>query len=383
MMYRPNIEVDNAARSGGRRKGRWRRSPLPIWIILPVMVGLVYITVFARRANDETRIEKLISYDDAIVEDNTIDEATSDAQYRVFRRRIIRDGIPAVNIRQIGYRELFNDSNYVQLSAARANGIDPHSIVDPADCEALVPIFSTRFYHVDTMYHSLPYLVPEAVLLLDYISHRYSQIMEARFPRVGQCRPIVTSALRTEQSERRLKRVNRNATDTSAHIYGTTFDLSAQRYEHVYTGHDTVIDACKEALAQALYEIRYEGLCYVKYERNSCFHITLRTTQYEGNDSSEMRSYINPGSPDYLLTKAPPRPKPRAVKKSEKPVVAKQAPKQAKTKQKKNSKQEKRERKKAAKQAEKQKDNNNKPTNTNHQISERERLSLEQFERNY
>lgn len=234
----------------------------------------------------------------------------------VLRNRLKRDQIPPLNLYSTTYRQLFDDSNYVQLHTARLVGLDPATIGNPAHCEALVPIFSTDLYRVDTMYHSEPYLIPEATLLLQYISLRFNELMQEHHPDKGHYKIIVTSALRTEASERRLRRVNRNATDTSCHMYGTTFDISAQRYEHP-SGCDTVVDYCKEMLARALYELRYEGLCYVKYERSSCFHITLRTTQYEGSLPSEQVSYCSPGSPSYLKTKAPERP-PFRVSKTEK-----------------------------------------------------------------
>ena len=232
-------------------------------------------------------------------------------------------------------------------------------------------IFSTAFYSVDTMYHSKPYLLPEAVLLLDYIAHRFDQLMDEHYPQIGRHKVIVTSALRTEQSEQRLRRVNRNATDTSCHIYGTTFDLSAQRYEHIASGRDTVVDACKQMLALALYELRYEGLCYVKYERGSCFHITLRTTQYEGDAASELRSYVNPGSPDYLLTKAPPRPAPsaRPATNTSKPAIS-------------SRRKDKSHRKDRQKRSQESAPATRQPAaQSGHTLTERERMSMENYER--
>ena len=280
------------------------------------------------------------------------------------------------------YRELFNDSNYVQLSAARAIGLDPARIGDPAANTALVPIFSTALYRVDTMYHSEPYLLPEAVLLLDYIAHRFKTLMAEHYPAIGEHKVIVTSALRTEQSERRLRRVNRNATDTSCHCYGTTFDLSAQRYEHTPSGRDTVVDACKQMLALALYELRYEGLCYVKYERGSCFHITLRTTQYEGPLAAEQMAYVNPGSPRYLQTKAPPRPRyHRPEKPAAEPSVAVRQESRASAPP--ASTKRKHAGRKADKPAAAESDKAPVVTLHNQPLSDRERMSLEQYERSY
>jgi len=338
-----------------------KRQPTFIWrrpLLLVALLGVAVVAVAAVKLSqnsDQRLYAAAIRDDDAVVGD----AGHTDDIHRVYRRRIVRSEIPPLNFNNIRYRELFNDSNYIQLSAARAIGIDPDRVGDPADNDALVPIFSTAVYRVDTMYHSVPYLLPD----------RFRVLMAEHYPSVGEHNIIVTSALRTEQSEQRLRRVNRNATDTSCHIYGTTFDLSAQRYEHVASGHDTVVDACKQMLALALYELRYEGLCYVKYERGSCFHITLRTTQYEGSAASETRSYVNPGSPDYLVTKAPPRPKPRVVKATEprkatKPSARRKAQSNATG------------RRKAAARSE--------AASTPRQpagLTERERMSLEQFER--
>lgn len=367
MMYRRENPVGSFTQR--RRRTRIRMALLSCGVLC--VAGVIFALVSIHR--HKTDVESLEMSDDALVEGMVED---NDAN-KVYRRRIVRSRIPELNYMNINYRELFNDSNYVQLTAARANGIDPAKVADPDDCEWLVPIFSTRWYRVDTMYHSVPYLVPEAVLLLDFIGHRFNQLMEMHYPKIGEHRIILTSALRTEQSERRLRRVNRNATDTSCHIYGTTFDLSAQRYEHIESGSDTVVDACKQMLALALYEIRYEGLCYVKYERGSCFHITLRTTQYEGQEDSEMRSYINPGSPGYLLTKAPPRPKaPATVKKA--------------NENKSVGRRQKRNRQKAGQPAANNKtakgavkEATSATTVRNDVITERERLSLEEYERRY
>ena len=367
MMYRHDIEENATQRRRKRRRFPWGKA-----LLLAVAVSFAVALTVRSSHSDKALYAAALRDDDAVVDSAT---AHSDDAHRVYRRRIVRSEIPPVSFGNITYRELFNDSNYVQLSAARANGIDPATLGDPAQSDELVPIFSTGLYSVDTMYHSVPYLLPEAVLLLDYIAHRFKTLMAEHHPSIGEHNVIVTSALRTEQSERRLRRVNRNATDTSCHIYGTTFDLSAQRYEHLPSGRDTVVDACKQMLAQALYELRYEGLCYVKYERGSCFHITLRTTQYEGSAASETRSYVNPGSPDYLVTKAPPRPRPQVAKApAAKPAAGRKkaaAPQRRKARATKPTKPA----------ASRQSNAGNAPQPASNRLTDRERISLEQFER--
>lgn len=377
MMYRPN---STNASSGAKRRRRRRnaRRGLGVAVVLVALVAVGGLLAFAtlHRSGDETASEAPLSF----IRSPFSALRSHKNEARVYRTRLQRDAIKPLNYRAIRYRELFNDSNYVQLSAARAVGIDPDALGDPADSKELVPIFSNEYYEVDTMWHALPYLVPEAALLAHYVGERFQLLMAQHYPQLGLHRPILTSALRTEQTERRLRRVNRNATDTSAHIYGTTFDLSAQRYLHVPSGHDTVVDACKQMLAMALYELRQEGLCYVKYERGSCFHITVRTTQYEGSLPSEQCSYLSPGSPAYLKTKAPARPrapKPRVARAASKaPAQAPARPAIAAT-----GRRQRQQRQATAPAA-----TERRQASTPHAtqaLTDRERLSLEQYERNY
>ncbi len=373
MMYRHASQPRPSGRSRGKK-------PWGKLLALLLAVGGVYAFVAVHQGNKNGRPSAL----SALSESETAPEAGDKKADLVFRNRLVRSQIPKVDYGRLAYAELFNDSNYVHLSAARANGIDPHALTDPAECDELVPIFSTALYQVDTMYHSVPYLVPEAVLLLQYIASRFHHLMEEHYPEMKDYKFIVTSALRTEESERRLKRVNRNATDTSCHIYGTTFDISVPRYESD-EGRDTVVDQCRQMMGLALYELRYEGLCYVKYERGSCFHITLRTTQYQGSLEAEKRQYFSPGSPTYMHTKAPARPKPRRVASSTEPQVQARQSRPAK----------------AAKPAAAKRRTPRKPASTTQNrsaakpqtdaapqqpyqpLTDRERLSLDQFERRY
>ena len=144
MMYRHNIEPS----SGRPRKVR-RRKPLSGRLLIVVAVAVLFVVVAAvsRSHSDAARYAAALRDDDAIVEG----KQRQDDAHRVYRRRIVRSEIPGLNYNNIAYRQLFNDSNYVQLSAARANGIDPSQVGDPAENSALVPIFSTAFYNVDTL----------------------------------------------------------------------------------------------------------------------------------------------------------------------------------------------------------------------------------------
>ena len=202
--------------------------------------------------------------------------------------RLLRSEIPTMAANSMRYRELFADNNDVQLKAAKKMGLkNPEAVKQPELCDDLVEVKSNSWYKVDTLYHSKPYLVPEASLLLTYISRRFDQLQDEEGVKT-KVRPIVTSLLRNKSQVGRLRRVNRNATENSCHLYGTTFDLSYCRF--VTNDGEEVMDngKYKQLLALALYELRFEGLCYVKYERRPpCFHITVRAVDYEGELACE------------------------------------------------------------------------------------------------
>ena len=210
--------------------------------------------------------------------------------------RLLRSEIPAIAANTIRYRELFADNNDVQLKAAKKMGLKtPEAIKQPEECDDLVVVKTNPWYSVDTLYHSKPYLVPEASLLLTYISRRFDELQDLEGIET-KVRPIVTSFLRNKSQVSRLRRVNRNATENSCHLYGTTFDLSYCRF--VTTDGEVVMDngKYKQLLALALYELRFEGLCYVKYERRPpCFHITVRAVDYEGGLACTTEEYVSSG----------------------------------------------------------------------------------------
>lgn len=171
---------------------------------------------------------------------------------------------------------VFNDSNNSQLQMAQKYGIDPITDLRSAYFakRPLVKISDTENYKLDSLRHSLPYLVVEAADLLDVIGKAFRDSLTARG---GDSYTIkVTSLLRTPETVGRLRRVNVNATDSSTHQYATTFDLS---YVNFYCADSTRMiyqGDLKNLLAEVLLDLRKQGKCLVKYERKTgCFHITV------------------------------------------------------------------------------------------------------------
>ena len=174
-------------------------------------------------------------------------------------------------------REVFNDSNAVHLDAARSLGFEPISDLRTAYAIS-IPIREVRTckdFHIDKLSHSMPYLVPEAERLLHDIGRSFSDTIRARGGKRYKIK--VTSLTRTDVTVRRLRRRNSNATQESAHRFGTTFDISYSKFiccDSSYVIHEGDL---KNILAEVLYRLRREGRCYVKWERKQgCFHITTR-----------------------------------------------------------------------------------------------------------
>ena len=83
--------------------------------------------------------------------------------------------------------------------------------------------------------------------------------------------------LRTPRLIRRLRRRNGNAVDTSAHLFGTTFDISYAKFICDSTRVPRTQEDLKNLLGEVVADFRARGRCYVKFERKqACFHITAR-----------------------------------------------------------------------------------------------------------
>lgn len=182
----------------------------------------------------------------------------------------------------ISYKRSFNDLNDVQLATAKKIGIRPIATREEAEHikGRLLEIQACERYGLDSLTHSIPFLIPQAVALLDTIGVNFLDSLEAKG--LNPNRVIVTSVTRTRQDVKRLRQRNTNASDNSCHFYGTTFDLSWRRFEKVEDPdgrpmQDVSADTLKLVLSEVLRDLRKAERCYVKYElKQGCFHITAR-----------------------------------------------------------------------------------------------------------
>ncbi len=176
----------------------------------------------------------------------------------------------------------FNDLNETQLAVAQAIGVPPVEDREAAEKmkKLLVELKDNDLYTVDSLTHSIPYLIPSAAALLDRIGRNFQDSLAAKG--LNPNRLVVTSVLRTESDVRSLRKGNINASENSTHRYGTTFDLSYWRYVKVpelrgRVYEDVPPEYLRATLSQVLKDLHDEGACFVKYEKKqNCFHITVR-----------------------------------------------------------------------------------------------------------
>ena len=187
------------------------------------------------------------------------------------------------NIRGVvSYKRSFGDLNDAHLEAAKKIGVKPLKDRDAAEKlgSKVVEIKSGKLYQVDSLTHSIPYLVPKASALLDSIGANFLDSLESKGLNPNQI--IVTSVLRTQNDVKRLGKRNVNASQNSAHVYGTTFDITYKRFHKVEDPDGRPMqsvraDTLKLVLSEVLRDLKKKEKCYVKYElKQACFHITAR-----------------------------------------------------------------------------------------------------------
>ena len=182
----------------------------------------------------------------------------------------------------ISYKRSFGDLNDTHMAVAKKIGVKPIQGREEAMrmSSKLVEIESGDWYQVDSLTHSIPFLIPKASALLDSIGANFLDSLENKGLNPNQV--IVTSVLRTKDDVKKLRRVNLNASANSVHMYGTTFDISWKRFFKVEDPdgrpmQDVRADTLKLVLSEVLRDLKKKDMCYIKYElKQGCFHITAR-----------------------------------------------------------------------------------------------------------
>ena len=193
---------------------------------------------------------------------------------------VIEDTMVCYPGRTFSYKDKFRDTQAKQEQAAKAIGLatPPQNRAEAAKMRSQLSIVkSNENYIVDSLTHSIPYLVPAAAAELERIGKEFADILQRNG--LPHYQFYVTSVLRTKEDIKRLQQSgNINATTNSCHNYGTTFDLAYFRFNKVTRTREYMHqDNLKLVLGQVLLNEQRAGRIYVKYEyKQACFHITVR-----------------------------------------------------------------------------------------------------------
>lgn len=177
------------------------------------------------------------------------------------------------------YQDCFPDSNSTQLAIAAEIGVKPmktkQEVFTLVKKHKLTDISSSPYYCVEELTHSMPYLVPKAQILLNTIGINFIDSLNSKGFQLHI--PVITSVLRTADDIKGLQKGNNNSVTNSCHCYGTTIDITYNRFMPINGNEPTRYDEnLKKTLAEVLYDLRSRGKCYVKYEKNqACFHLTV------------------------------------------------------------------------------------------------------------
>lgn len=194
------------------------------------------------------------------------------------------DGTGEVKKRQIAYyapkiqySKVFADLNEDHLNVAKSIGLKavPKTRNDVSSKSGLVKIEDNDYYEVDELRYSVPYLTKGGAKELMNIAKAFSDSLKSK--KLLDYRLVVSSVLRTEEDVDRLRRSgNPNASENSAHCYGTTFDITYTRFfREEETDEEMPAYELTKVLGEVLRDEKNAGRCLVKYERKEhCFHIT-------------------------------------------------------------------------------------------------------------
>jgi Family of unknown function (DUF5715) len=213
-------------------------------------------------------------------------------------------------VRRLRWREVFGlrrDKNAEQIAMAQSLGVRASG---EAEIERLrkqgklVALGdSTQHWVLRNMTHSVPYVTPDTRAMLGQLGERF----HARLDSLGlpRYRMKITSALRTNETQEELRKINPNASQTvSAHEFGTTVDVSHERFAAPAPSdssaaapelrrletemHDSLAKeharALQAELGRTLTEMRAQGAVLVMMEdRQPVYHFTV-ARRFRGGD---------------------------------------------------------------------------------------------------
>ena len=251
-------------------------------VFVPFFFGYLLGLATAGCTSDRERSKepKSITYNNKedIIDDDIADEAVEPKKDEEEKPKVEQKEIIYYRNR-LKYASIFRDLNEEHLAMARKVGLSqpPKSRAEIANNKRLVELHNNDLYTIYNLRYSSPYLTRGAAKELHAIAQAFSDSLKSK--NLLDYRLVVTSVLRSEDDVKNLRRSgNPNASDNSAHCYGTTFDITYTRYDR---DND---DTCPEfmqpfeltkVLGEVLLDRKKAGKCLIKYEKKEhCFHIT-------------------------------------------------------------------------------------------------------------
>lgn len=192
------------------------------------------------------------------------------------------------NYQQV-YSNLLNDRIIDYYAQASLTGIaecsDATDIKKRVSDKQLFRIRNSRYYKIEDLTYSYPFLTRDSKDLLNEIGKRFRK--KIRREGFKGTRFTITSMTRSSEMVKGLGKTNINASDNSPHLMGNTFDISYARFSFI----KLQVTECdkwymKEALAEVIYQLKKEEKCWATYERKQgCFHVVSR---YAGMSSENI-----------------------------------------------------------------------------------------------
>lgn len=164
---------------------------------------------------------------------------------------------------------IFIDNVKKQEEAYRTEGVIPQNneqgLRKLLRTGKIKKVKSNSFYSIAKLNNSSPYLMNKAIVFLDKLSHEYEKKCNQKA--ISLVPFTISSLIRTKKDVVRLKKNNKNAIENSPHLRGKTFDVNYDLLSQNKTQ--------LKCFIAALSSLRKKNLCFVKFEKNGCLHISV------------------------------------------------------------------------------------------------------------
>lgn len=189
------------------------------------------------------------------------------------------------NLTRLEVRGLRADANAAQIERARQQGLShPFDLQQEISRGHLVELKdSTGYWTLHNLNYSAPYVTPSTQVMLIEMAQRFHRSLDSIG--VPRFRLVITSALRTPETQAALRRVNRNASRIeSAHEFGTTVDVAYRRFAAPVDANDSIMiktafnrgTELQAILGRVIAQMRKEGKLMVMMERRQpVYHMTV------------------------------------------------------------------------------------------------------------